>query len=145
MSCVAARHDAVKKVYAAVNRLENIDGSTHTHQIADFVFGSERLDRLDYLIHNLGRLADSQSADCVAVEVKLCDFLHVIDSQVAVGAALIDAEQHLLRINRAFGLIKLVHFCNAPFQPACSSRNAVAGVLVGRRVFYALVERHSDC
>ena len=95
MARISARHYAVEEVNSAVYALDNVHRGAYAHKVTRLVCGRERFDRLDNVIHNLCRLADRKTADCVAVKVKFCNLLHVFDSDVIICAALIDSEQHL--------------------------------------------------
>ena len=67
--------------------------------------------------------ADGQTADRVARQIKFGDRLHVLDAQVIIGAALIDAEQQLMRIDGIRQAVETVELGLAALEPA---RRAVA-------------------
>ena len=63
VSCVTAGHYAVKEVNASVDRFENIDGSTDTHQIPGLVHGHVGFNRLDDVIHFFSRFSNRKTTD----------------------------------------------------------------------------------
>ena len=96
---IAAGHDAVEQVDAAVDRLDNVDRCANPHQVARLVLGHIGFNLLDDVVHHRRRLAHRQTADGVAVAVDLRNLLHVLDAQIVKGGALVDAEQHLVRVD----------------------------------------------
>ena len=56
---------------------------------------------INYIIHNLGRLAHGKPAYCVAVKLQLGYSFHMLDPQIGIGAALVYSEKHLLRVYRS--------------------------------------------
>ncbi len=82
MAGIAAGHNAVKQIHTAGYGLDDVAGSADTHQIADLVLGHVRFHLTDHLIHHFGGLAHSQTADGVAVQIQVCDLLHVLHAQV---------------------------------------------------------------
>ena len=141
---VAAGHNAVEQIDAAVDTLDDIAGRAYPHQVADLILGGKRLHGGDDLVHFFGRLAHCQTADGVAVQIVLGNLLHMLHAQIGKGAALIDAEQKLVGVDRLFLVLEARHLVLAAQQPACGARAAVFGVLVGGGVFDALVKRHGD-
>ena len=142
---VAAGHYAVEQVNSSRDRFKNIRRGSHAHKVADFVLRRVGLDLFDNLVHNLGRLAHGKSADCVAVKVKLCNLLHMINAQILVCTALINAEKHLLPVDCTLERVKVAHTLLAPFQPARCAVYAVLCISVGGGVLNTFVKRHSDC
>ena len=91
-------------------------------------------------VHFFGGFTDGETAYRVAVEVEFGDFFHVLDSEVGVGAALVYAEEHLLRVDRLRVGVESRELVAASDEPA---GGAVAGflyVVVGGGVFYTFVE-----
>ena len=68
----------------------------------------------------------------------------MLDAQILKRAALVDAEQQLIRVDGLFLVLEAVHFVLAAQQPACRAGTAVLGVLVGGRVLNAFVKGHGD-
>ena len=89
---VAAGHNAIEKIDAARNALENISRSTDTHKIARLIGRHIRLDSRNYSVHILFRLADGKSAYGVTVKVESGYALHMLYTQVIESTALIYAE-----------------------------------------------------
>ena len=58
MTGITGRHHTIKEINAAGHTLNNIAGCTHTHEVAGLILGHMRLDRIDDLVHHLGRLAN---------------------------------------------------------------------------------------
>ena len=96
------------------------------------------------MVHDLGAFADGQTADRVARQIKFGDRLHVLDAQVIIGAALIDAEQQLMRIDGIRQAVETVKLGLAALEPARRAVDGVLDVLARRRVFDALIKRHGD-
>ena len=66
------------------------------------------------------------------------------DTQVGIGGALIDTEQHLPRIHRIRQTVQPVVLLLAPLQPPQRPLTGGLGVVIGRRIFHALVEGHGN-
>ena len=47
VACVAAWHNAVKQIHAAINRFDYVAGRADAHEVARLVLGHKRLHRLD--------------------------------------------------------------------------------------------------
>ena len=103
-----------------------------------------RLDSLDYPIHLVRLLADCETADSVSGQVKLCDALHMVDTQILVGRALIDAEQQLLGINGLRQCAQALHLRLAADEPAVGSVAGALYIVIGSGIFDAFVKCHSD-
>ena len=141
---VPGRHDAVEEVDAASNTLDDVARCADAHQIARLVLRRVRQDDIKNMVHDLGAFADGQTADRVARQIKFGDRLHVLDAQVIIGAALIDAEQQLMRIDGIRQAVKTVELGLAALEPARRAVDGVLDVLARRRVFDALIKRHGD-
>ena len=141
---VARRHHAVEEIHPALDRLEDVHRRAHPHQVARSVGGHKRLDRLDDPVHLLRALADGQTPDGVAVQIQFGDLLHILDADVPVDAALIDAEQHLPAVERLLLRVQPRHLVAAAVEPAHRPRAGLLDVppLGDRR--RAFVERHRD-
>ena len=68
---VARRHHAVKHINAAAHALHPVFRFAHAHQVARFICRDLRADVLQNAVHILFRLADSQTADSVAIKAYL--------------------------------------------------------------------------
>ena len=144
MACIAARHHAVEQINAAVHRFQNICRRAHTHQVADLILRHMLFNRFNHFIHDLCRLADRKAANSITIEPQFRNLLHVVHAQVDVCAALVDAEQHLVWVDRIRQRIQSVHLRLAAAQPACCACAGIFRVVVFRRVFHAFVKRHGD-
>ena len=141
---IPAGHHTVKQVDAAVDRLDDVAGGAHAHQIPDLVLRGMFLHRADDLIHHIGRFSHSQASQRVAVQVVFRNLLHVLHTKIQIGAALVDAEQQLVRIDCQAFLFQPGHLCLATQQPPGGTGAAVFGILVLRGVFDALIKGHGD-
>ena len=141
---VPGRHDAVEEVDAARNALDDVARRADAHQIARLVLRRVRQDDIKNMVHDLGAFADGQTADRIARQIKFGDRLHVLDAQVIVGAALIDTEQQLMRIDGIRQAVETVELGLAASEPARRAVDGVLDVLARRRVFDALIKRHGD-
>ena len=77
-------------------------------------------------IHHLRGLPHRQAADGIAVAVQLGDLLHVPDPQIVIGAALVDAEEHLPGIDGIRQGVEPVVLRLAPLQPPERSAHRMA-------------------
>ena len=66
---IAAGHNAIEEIHAAVDSFNNITGRSDPHQIAWLLLRHMRLDYVDDVVHNLGLLTDGKTADGVTVQV----------------------------------------------------------------------------
>ena len=82
---VTAGHYAVKEIDSAAYSLNNIERSTYTHKVTNLILGHIGFDSIDDAVHIFGSLADSETSDRVTVEIKLCNRLHILDSQILIG------------------------------------------------------------
>ena len=144
MARVARGHDAVKEVHAARDTLDDVRRCADAHQIARLVLRHIRLDRLDDLIHRLRALADRQTANGVARKLEVGDHLHMLDAQIGVGSALIDAPEHLLRIDGRLKAVQPRVLGLAAHEPAIGARHGLLDVVIGRGIFDAFVKGHAD-
>lgn len=142
VTCVAAGHDAVKKVDSARNTLEDISGSADSHEIARLIGGHIRLNCRNYAVHILLRLSDGKTAYRVAVKIELGYTLHMLYTQVIKGAALIYAEEQLIFIYRIGQRIEAIHLRLAALKPTRRACAGLLGILIFRGIFNALVKGH---
>ena len=141
---VTGRHNAVEEIHTAMHRFQNILRRTHAHQIAGLVLGHIGLHGLNDAVHFLRFLAHGQTADGISVQIHLRDLLHMADTQILVGAALVDAEQHLLRVDGSGQLGQSFQFRLAAEQPAGGAIAGMLYVIVLGGILNALVEGHGD-
>ena len=128
---VSAGHHAVEEIDPQMHRLQNVAGRSHPHQVARLVNRHVRLHGVDNPVHLLGLLANRQPADGVAVAIQFGNLLHVLNAQVLIRPALVDAEQHLVTVDGGIQRVQARHFRFATHQPAVGPRNAVRNVFVG--------------
>ena len=121
VASVPARHNAVEKVNTAFNRLKNIDRCADTHKIPDLVLWHMRFNGIDDPVHILSRFADSKTAYCIPVKVKLSNLFHMLNTKIIKGASLIYAEQHLIRVDTKTAFLKSHHFGFATNKPTSST------------------------
>ena len=141
---VTTGHDAVEEVHAHVDGLQNVAGRTHSHEVAGLVLGHVRLYHVDDAVHILGGLTHGQTADGVALAGDLGDPLHMLHAQILVGAALVDAEEHLILVDGLGEAVEAIHLGAATLQPADGTGGGLLDVLVGGGVLHALVKGHGD-
>ena len=142
---VPGGHHAVEEVHAAMHTLKNVLRRTDAHQVPRLVLRHVRLHRLDDPVHFFRFLPDRKPADRVAGAVDFADLFHVPDAQILIGAALVDPEEHLLRIDGDAGFVQTVQFFPAAEQPADRAVAGLLHVVVLCRILDALVKRHRDC
>lgn len=141
---VPGGHDTVEEIHAPGHALDDVGGRSDTHEIPGLVRRHIGLHSLDDIVHGLGGLPHRQAADGVAVTVQLGDLLHVPDPQIGIGAALIDAEEHLMGVHRVGQGVEPVVLSLAPLQPAEGTLTRGLYILIGGRVFDALIKGHGD-
>ncbi len=150
---VSAGHNAVEQIDPSSYALEDIDWRADAHEIARFIRRHQRLDSVNDVVHDFRRFTDRQSADGVAVEVKFAYSEHVLGTQIVVNAALINAEQHLARVDRVGQGVQPRHFITAAQQPAIGAVGGFFGVFIMGAIFFfiaggvrhAFIKRHGDC
>ena len=69
----------------------------------------------------------------------------MLDSQLIVNAALVDAEKKLIFIYSVVQGIESFHLLLASYKPSCSPFAGLFGIFVGRGIFNALVKSHCNC
>ena len=144
VTSVSRGHDTVEEVDAPRHALDDISRRSDAHQITGLVLRHIFLHRLDGIVHLLVRLPYGQSADGIARQIELRDLFHMSDTKVMEHRALIDAKQHLPRIDRIrFGIILSQGGFTAR-QPARRARAGGFHILVRRRNLHALIKGHGD-
>ena len=123
---VSRGHDAVKEIDAAGNALNDIARRAHAHQIAGSVLRHVLLHRLNGVVHFPVRLADCETADGVAGQLKLRNFLHVFNAKIGKDRPLVDAEEHLAGVDGVILTVVRGQCLLAALEPAVGS---VAGAL----------------
>ena len=144
MTSVSAWHHAVEHIDSTSNSFNNIRGSSYAHEITRLIYRHKWLNNVNYTVHFLSRLTYSQSADSIAVKVKLSDILHVLYAEVVIGGTLIDTEKHLFFINSIRQAVETVHFLLAAVQPAGSTFNRTLSIVMSRWIFNAFIKSHSN-
>ena len=141
VASVAGWHYTVEHVDTTLDALKDVLRCADTHKIAWLVLRQDGVDHLNHLIHYLRWLADSQSADCIAVGSLVGNELCCLGTQVLVGAALHNGEQTLLVTIQRLSLVKPL---DAPVKPALGHSQAVLCVGVITQSGRTFVESHHD-
>ena len=144
MAGIPGGHHAVEEVYAPPDRLHNIGRSAHAHKIPGLVLRRIGQGHVQNAVHDLCLLPYRQTADAVALAVHLGALLHTPDPQVFIGAALVDAEEHLAGIHAVRQGVEAVMLRLAPPEPADCTLTGLLHVIIGGRVFHTLVEGHGN-
>ncbi len=126
--------DAIENVHPASDAVDQVFRCAHTHQVAGFIGGQQRVDHLEHLVHLLLGFAHGEPADGVAGQVERGDEAGGLGAQVREDAALDDAKERL--VGAGFG-------GDAAFQPGVGPLHGFADVWQVIRDG-ALVERHDD-
>ena len=92
----------IEQVNTAVDALDDVARGADAHQVANLVFGANGSTAEITSLQDLGRLAHRQTSDGVAVQIILSNLLHMLDAQILKRAALVDAEQQLIRVDGLF-------------------------------------------
>ena len=103
-----------------------------------------RDDRVQDLIHLGVGLSHGQAADGVAVQVHFRDLLRVVDPDIGVDGALVDAEQKLVFVDRLLQAVQTRHLFFAPVQPPGRARHRFLYIISLRVAGWAFVEGHGD-
>ena len=93
--CVTGRHDAVEHVHTGRHGFEQVEGGPDAHQVLRPLGRQQRRRVRDHLVHTVGRLADAQPANRIAVEANLHRQPGTGLAELEVGSALHDAELDL--------------------------------------------------
>ena len=141
---IAGRHDAVKKVDAPGHALDDVAGGADAHEIAGLVLGHIGLHGVQYPVHILRAFPHGQSADGVTGQIQRGDLLHVLNAQILVGRALIDAPELLAGIDGVRLGVELFQRVLAALEPSGRALAGGFGVGVFGGVFHALVKGHGD-
>ena len=144
MAAVSARVDAVKEVDAAFYAFQDVCRGSDAHQVGRFVFRQIRHYFFQNMIHFLMALPDGKASDGIAVQIHLTDSLRMVDPDVRIDGALIDTKQHLVRVDRIFLLIQLLHFLFAPHQPPGGTVHGILYILPVRNAGRTFIKRHRD-
>ena len=91
----AGGQHAIHHVDAHARVLLDLIGIADAHDVARLVFGQQRQHFGDHFQGQFARLADAEAADGVAVEVHFNESLGALAAEIAVHAALDDAEEGL--------------------------------------------------
>ena len=91
----AGGQHAIHHVDAQARVLLDLVGIADAHDVTRLVFGQQRQNFRDHFEGEFARLADAEAADGVAVEVHFNEALGALAAEIAVHAALDDAEEGL--------------------------------------------------
>ena len=141
---IAGGHDAVEKVHAPGYPFDDVGGRTHSHEIPGLVRRHMGVQLLDDLVHHFGGLPYGQAADGIARQIQLSNLLHVLNAQIGISAALVDAEEHLAGVDGVLLLLEPVQLLFAPLQPADGAGDGGLHIVIGGRVFDALIKGHGN-
>ncbi len=141
---VSGGHDTVKEVHAHVDSLQDVAGGTHAHEVAGLILGHMGLYHVDDAVHILGSLTHGQTADGIALAGDLGNSLHMLHAKILVGAALVDAEEHLALVDGLGEAVEAIHLGAATLQPADGTGGGLLDVLVRGGILHALVKGHGD-
>ena len=95
VSCPPCWRDTVEHVDAALDRFKHVVNFANAQQVARLLVRQERQRPLENLVHIALRFAE-RPADAVRPEGQGRDKARTVLAQLAVGAALDDAEQRLI-------------------------------------------------
>ena len=141
---VSGGHDAVEEVHAHVDGLQDVAGGTYAHEVAGLILGHMRLHHVDDAVHILGGFTHGKTADGVTLTGDLGDSLHMLDAEILICAALVDAEEHLIFVDGLGEAVETVHLNAATLQPADGTGGGLLDVLIGGGVLHALIKGHGD-
>ena len=103
-----------------------------------------RLYGLDNRVHLPGGLPHRKAPYAVAVQAHFRYTLHMLYAKVVIGAALVYAKEHLVRVQRALLSVEPCHLSLASFQPSGRAGAGHFCVFILGRVLHALVKGHGD-
>ena len=96
------------------------------------------------VVHLFRSFAHCKAANGVTGQIQVGNPLHVVNTDIGVGAALVDAPEHLLGIDGIRQGIEPGVFRLAAHQPAVGSVYTFLDIVPGRGIFDALVKGHAD-
>ena len=144
VACITAGHYTVEEINASADRLDDVEGSADAHKVSRLILGHIGLYRVNDAVHILGCLANGKTSDCVAVEIKCGDLLHILDTKILICATLIDSEKELMGVDGIGERIQTSHFLLASYKPTNGTLCGLLDVFVGCGVFNAFIKRHCD-
>ena len=136
--------DAVEEVDAPLHALEDVDRGPDAHQVGGLILRQIGDGLVQDVVHLLVGLADGKAAHGVPVEVELRDPLGVVDADLRVDGALVDAKEELVGIHRILLLLVLVHRLLAAKEPAGGPLDGGLHIGLLRKGRRALVKGHGD-
>jgi len=68
VATISGGHHTIKHVYASRDPLQQIDGTSNSHQVTRLIARQDRTCDVQNAIHLLGRFPDTQTADRISVE-----------------------------------------------------------------------------
>ena len=141
VSTVTCRHHTIEHIHTTFDRLEQIDRSSYAHQITRSILRQNRIDQLDHFIHYRSWLTYCQSANRIAIRIKLLHELCRTGPQIRIGTPLNDREQGLIMAIFRLGLFVLI---KATLQPTWRPLPRLLGITVLRITRRAFIECHHD-
>ena len=119
MSSVTAWIYAVKEIHTSVYRFQNIRRRSDSHQISRFGNRKTRNYCIQDPVHLFMCLTNCESADCVSIQIHLCNLLCMLNTDIFIDTPLIDSEKHLMFVDR---IIKRIESCHLFFTSCEPSR-----------------------
>ena len=144
VSSIPGRIDTVKKVDPSVHSLQDVRRRPHSHQVCRFVFREVGHHSLQDPVHILMALAHRKPSHGISVEIQLCDLLCMCDADILIDPALVDPEQHLVRVDRIRQGVQPCYFIFTPLQPACRALHRICDILFLSHAGRALIKSHCD-
>ena len=100
VSSVSCRINAVEEVHTSVYALEYVGRRSYSHQISRLFLWKVRYNGIQNTVHLFMAFPYRQASHCISVQFELRNLLGMLNPDVLVDTALVDTEQHLLRIDR---------------------------------------------
>ena len=141
VASVTGRHDTIKHIYTSLYTFENILRRAYTHQITGLLCRENLIHHFNHLIHDLCRLAHSQSANGITVSAKVSYVLCRIATKISILASLDNGEQALVVAIYGFCLVETLP---APLQPSLGHLKTFLCILIITFSRRTLVECHHD-
>ena len=145
----AGGQHAIHHVHAHARVLLDLVGVADAHHVARLVLGQQRQHLGDHFEGQLAGLADAEAADGVAVEVHFDEALGALAAEIAVHAALDDAEEDLRACPSEFvapdDFVAVgAEVIERAARPGHGEAQALFGAAAVGGVLSALVEGHGD-
>ena len=144
MAGIPGRHHAVKEINAPCNAFNNVGRCSNAHQVSGLICRHIWLHCFNDAVHLLCSLPYRQTADGIAGKVQIRNALHMVHTNIGIGAALIDAPKHLLGVHRVRQAVEPCILRLAADQPAVGPVYAFLNIIPGCGILNTLVEGHAD-